>query len=220
MVCPCGTAAAPSLLWRHDKHFTYKPRALRGWRAASARTSSGRSSWPGTPTSLSTQPPSRPNVTTSRSTTLISLLLFFLNYSHHWFLQVLCGCQIVLKSHQQWNHWSVSLWTLWSGILVRLSLPLLIIFSSSSVDASSSTSTVTHPRPAKPDPPARGGSISTGSLTPIKSSPILNNGSPTILGKRSYEQHNGLDGEWQEAGFIPTLAHPTVLGGICIQNVD
>lgn len=58
-----------------------------------------------------------------------------------------------------------------------------------------STSTVAHPRPAKPDPPARGGSISTGSLTPIKSSPILNNGSPTILGKRTYEQHNGLDGE-------------------------
>ncbi|KAM8833951.1 metastasis-associated protein MTA1 isoform 2-T2 [Synchiropus picturatus] len=51
-----------------------------------------------------------------------------------------------------------------------------------------------HPRPAKPDPPSRGGSISTGSLTPIKSTPILNNGSPTILGKRSYEQHNGLDG--------------------------
>uniref|UniRef100_A0A8D3CVZ4 Metastasis associated 1 n=1 Tax=Scophthalmus maximus TaxID=52904 RepID=A0A8D3CVZ4_SCOMX len=35
----------------------------------------------------------------------------------------------------------------------------------------------------------------TTSLTPIKSSPILNNGSPTILGKRSYEQHNGMDGE-------------------------
>uniref|UniRef100_A0A3B3CGM4 Metastasis associated 1 n=1 Tax=Oryzias melastigma TaxID=30732 RepID=A0A3B3CGM4_ORYME len=52
-----------------------------------------------------------------------------------------------------------------------------------------------HPRPPKPDPPVRGPSISTGSLTPIKSSPILNNGSPTILGKRSYEQHNGLDGE-------------------------
>uniref|UniRef100_A0A3Q0SKP0 Metastasis associated 1 n=1 Tax=Amphilophus citrinellus TaxID=61819 RepID=A0A3Q0SKP0_AMPCI len=51
-----------------------------------------------------------------------------------------------------------------------------------------------HPRPSKPDPPTRGGSISTGSLTPIKSSPILNNGSPTILGKRTYEQHNGLDG--------------------------
>ncbi|KAG9336805.1 hypothetical protein JZ751_003153 [Albula glossodonta] len=50
-----------------------------------------------------------------------------------------------------------------------------------------------HPCPLKPDPP-RGASISTGSLTPIKSSPILNNGSPTILGKRTYEQHNGLDG--------------------------
>uniref|UniRef100_A0A8C7XZP4 Metastasis associated 1 n=1 Tax=Oryzias sinensis TaxID=183150 RepID=A0A8C7XZP4_9TELE len=45
------------------------------------------------------------------------------------------------------------------------------------------------------DPVVRGPTISTGSLTPIKSSPILNNGSPTILGKRSYEQHNGLDGE-------------------------
>nr|XP_019953784.1 PREDICTED: metastasis-associated protein MTA1 [Paralichthys olivaceus] len=51
-----------------------------------------------------------------------------------------------------------------------------------------------HPCPVKPNPPIRGASISTGSLTPIKSSPILNNGSPTILGKRSYEQHNGLDG--------------------------
>ncbi|XP_068194542.1 metastasis-associated protein MTA1 isoform X2 [Antennarius striatus] len=56
-----------------------------------------------------------------------------------------------------------------------------------------------HPRPAKPDPPVRGGSISTGSLTPIKSSPILNNGSPTILGKRTYEQHNGLDGTKSKA---------------------
>nr|WOH20856.1 MTA1 [Anguilla marmorata] len=50
-----------------------------------------------------------------------------------------------------------------------------------------------HPCPLKADPP-RGPTISTGSLTPIKSSPILNNGSPTILGKRTYEQHNGLDG--------------------------
>lgn len=55
--------------------------------------------------------------------------------------------------------------------------------------------TEAHPRPAKVETPARGASISMGSLTPIKSSPILNNGSPTILGKRSYEQHNGLDGE-------------------------
>nr|XP_023683261.1 metastasis-associated protein MTA1-like [Paramormyrops kingsleyae] len=50
-----------------------------------------------------------------------------------------------------------------------------------------------HPCPPKPDPPRCTG-ISTGSLTPIKSSPILNTGSPTILGKRTYEQHNGLDG--------------------------
>ncbi|XP_052009674.1 metastasis-associated protein MTA1-like isoform X2 [Xyrauchen texanus] len=50
-----------------------------------------------------------------------------------------------------------------------------------------------HPRPPRSDPP-RGATISTGSLTPIKSMPILNNGSPTILGKRTYEQHNGLDG--------------------------
>ncbi|MGH0169316.1 UNVERIFIED_CONTAM: hypothetical protein FKN15_065505 [Acipenser sinensis] len=58
----------------------------------------------------------------------------------------------------------------------------------------------THPSP-KPDPP-RSATISMGSLTPIKSSPILNNGSPTILGKRSYEQHNGMDGEYflQAAG--------------------
>ncbi|MBN3296115.1 MTA1 protein, partial [Amia calva] len=49
-----------------------------------------------------------------------------------------------------------------------------------------------HPCP-KPDPP-RSATISMGSLTPIKSTPILNNGSPTILGKRSYEQHNGMDG--------------------------
>ncbi|XP_016148297.1 metastasis-associated protein MTA1-like, partial [Sinocyclocheilus grahami] len=50
-----------------------------------------------------------------------------------------------------------------------------------------------HPCPPKSDPP-RGATISMGSLTPIKSTPILNNGSPTILGKRTYEQHNGLDG--------------------------
>ncbi|KAJ3613683.1 hypothetical protein NHX12_019929, partial [Muraenolepis orangiensis] len=50
-----------------------------------------------------------------------------------------------------------------------------------------------HPRPVKAGPP-RGSSIASASLTPIKSSPILNNGSPTILGKRSYEQHNGMDG--------------------------
>ncbi|XP_028826556.1 metastasis-associated protein MTA1 isoform X2 [Denticeps clupeoides] len=50
-----------------------------------------------------------------------------------------------------------------------------------------------HPCPPKPDPP-RG-----ASLTPIKTTPILNNGSPTILGKRTYEQHNGLDGSKPKA---------------------
>ncbi|KAL2098918.1 hypothetical protein ACEWY4_005398 [Coilia grayii] len=50
-----------------------------------------------------------------------------------------------------------------------------------------------HPCPPKPEP-QRSSTISTSSLTPIKSSPILNNGSPTILGKRNYEQHNGLEG--------------------------
>ncbi|KAM9786788.1 metastasis-associated protein MTA1 isoform X2 [Syngnathus typhle] len=59
-----------------------------------------------------------------------------------------------------------------------------------------------HPRPVKVEAPARVASISTGSLTPIKSSPILNNGSPTILGKRSYEQHNGLDGS-KSKGLTP-----------------
>ncbi|XP_075700298.1 metastasis-associated protein MTA1 isoform X3 [Rhinoderma darwinii] len=47
-----------------------------------------------------------------------------------------------------------------------------------------------HPCTPKPDSIRN---ISTGinnSLTPSKS-PVINNGSPTILGKRSYEQHNG-----------------------------
>uniref|UniRef100_A0A4W5Q8N1 Metastasis associated 1 n=1 Tax=Hucho hucho TaxID=62062 RepID=A0A4W5Q8N1_9TELE len=50
------------------------------------------------------------------------------------------------------------------------------------------------------DPP-RAQTVTTGSLTPIKSTPnILNNGSPTILGKRTYEQHNGMDGERLRCG--------------------
>uniref|UniRef100_A0A4W5JJR7 Metastasis associated 1 n=1 Tax=Hucho hucho TaxID=62062 RepID=A0A4W5JJR7_9TELE len=57
-----------------------------------------------------------------------------------------------------------------------------------------------HPCPPKPDLP-RGQTVTTGSLTPIKSTPnILNNGSPTILGKRTYEQHNGMDGERRRRG--------------------
>lgn len=74
-----------------------------------------------------------------------------------------------------------------------------------------------HPCPPKPDPPTRGGSISTGSLTPIKSSPILNNGSPTILGKRTYEQHNGLDGEWARVDSSRhTVQYVCVCVWICI----
>lgn len=54
--------------------------------------------------------------------------------------------------------------------------------------------TETHPRPPKPDPVKSASSV-LSSLTPAKSAPVINNGSPTILGKRSYEQHNGVDGE-------------------------
>uniref|UniRef100_A0A8C7SCF0 Metastasis associated 1 n=1 Tax=Oncorhynchus mykiss TaxID=8022 RepID=A0A8C7SCF0_ONCMY len=62
-----------------------------------------------------------------------------------------------------------------------------------------------HPCPPKHDPP-RGQTVTTGSLTPIKSTPnILNNGSPTILGKRTYEQHNGIDGERPRCGRGPSL---------------
>lgn len=54
--------------------------------------------------------------------------------------------------------------------------------------------TETHPRPPKPDP-VKSASGVLGGLTPAKAAPVINNGSPTILGKRSYEQHNGVDGE-------------------------
>jgi hypothetical protein len=63
----------------------------------------------------------------------------------------------------------------------------------------SATLTETHPRPPKPDPVKSTSSV-LSSLTPAKSAPVINNGSPTILGKRSYEQHNGVDGEF---GFRP-----------------
>lgn len=52
----------------------------------------------------------------------------------------------------------------------------------------------THPRPPKPDPVKSVSGVLSG-LTPARSAPVINNGSPTILGKRSYEQHNGVDGE-------------------------
>lgn len=58
----------------------------------------------------------------------------------------------------------------------------------------------THPRPPKPDPVKSSSSV-LSSLTPAKSAPVINNGSPTILGKRSYEQHNGVDGESELQGW-------------------
>lgn len=62
-------------------------------------------------------------------------------------------------------------------------------------------STESHPCPPKPDP-AKSLSSSLSSLTPAKFTPVINNGSPTILGKRSYEQHNGMDGKYYSAKCI------------------
>ncbi|XP_070972426.1 metastasis-associated protein MTA1 [Oncorhynchus clarkii lewisi] len=70
-----------------------------------------------------------------------------------------------------------------------------------------------HPCPPKHDPP-RGQKVTTGSLTPIKSTPnILNNGSPTILGKRTYEQHNGIDGMKPKAPQWDIMAKRTAEPG-------
>lgn len=66
----------------------------------------------------------------------------------------------------------------------------------------------TPPRPPKPDP-VKSVSGVLGGLTPAKSAPVINNGSPTILGKRSYEQHNGVDGESGGAlGLASTACGP------------
>uniref|UniRef100_A0A8C9QIR9 Metastasis-associated protein MTA1 n=1 Tax=Spermophilus dauricus TaxID=99837 RepID=A0A8C9QIR9_SPEDA len=61
----------------------------------------------------------------------------------------------------------------------------------------------THPRPPKPDPVKSASSV-LSSLTPAKSAPVINNGSPTILGKRSYEQHNGVDGNVKKRLLMPS----------------
>lgn len=65
----------------------------------------------------------------------------------------------------------------------------------------------THPRPPKPDPVKSVSSV-LSSLTPAKAAPVINNGSPTILGKRSYEQHNGVDGEWPPRPVNPGPPRP------------
>ncbi|XP_041704090.1 metastasis-associated protein MTA1 [Coregonus clupeaformis] len=70
-----------------------------------------------------------------------------------------------------------------------------------------------HPCPPKQDPP-RGQTVTTGSLTPIKSTAnILNNGSPTILGKRTYEHHNGIDGMKPKAPQWDIMAKRTAEPG-------
>uniref|UniRef100_F8W9Y9 Metastasis associated 1 n=3 Tax=Homo sapiens TaxID=9606 RepID=F8W9Y9_HUMAN len=61
----------------------------------------------------------------------------------------------------------------------------------------------THPRPPKPDPVKSVSSV-LSSLTPAKVAPVINNGSPTILGKRSYEQHNGVDGNMKKRLLMPS----------------
>lgn len=48
-----------------------------------------------------------------------------------------------------------------------------------------------HPRPPKPEPVKN---VPSG-LSPAKPAPVISSGSPTILGKRGYEHHNGVDGE-------------------------
>ncbi|KAK2495682.1 hypothetical protein MC885_014536 [Smutsia gigantea] len=61
----------------------------------------------------------------------------------------------------------------------------------------------THPRPPKPDPVKNVSGVLSG-LTPAKSAPVINHGSPTILGKRSYEQHNGVDGNTKKRLLMPS----------------
>lgn len=87
--------------------------------------------------------------------------------------------------------------------------PLVLQFLNHTLD--SYISTETHPRPPKPDPVKSSSSV-LSSLTPAKSAPVINNGSPTILGKRSYEQHNGVDGESEPQGWPCEEVKPGLLG--------
>ncbi|XP_067895741.1 metastasis-associated protein MTA1-like isoform X3 [Heterodontus francisci] len=57
-----------------------------------------------------------------------------------------------------------------------------------------------HPCP-KQDPP--NASLHISNVTPAKLMPILNHSCPTILGKRSYEQHNGIDGNTKKRLLMP-----------------
>ncbi|XP_025027734.1 metastasis-associated protein MTA1 isoform X1 [Python bivittatus] len=63
-----------------------------------------------------------------------------------------------------------------------------------------------HPCPLKPDPTkSLSGSLNS---VPYKFASVINNGSPTILGKRSYEQHNGMDGNMKKRLLMPSRGLP------------
>ncbi|XP_008107182.1 metastasis-associated protein MTA1 isoform X2 [Anolis carolinensis] len=64
-----------------------------------------------------------------------------------------------------------------------------------------------HPCSLKPDP-AKSLSGSLNSVPCTKFSAMINNGSPTILGKRSYEQHNGIDGSVKKRLLMPSKGLP------------
>uniref|UniRef100_A0A8C4VY08 Metastasis associated 1 n=1 Tax=Gopherus evgoodei TaxID=1825980 RepID=A0A8C4VY08_9SAUR len=68
-----------------------------------------------------------------------------------------------------------------------------------------------HPCPPKPDP-IKSLSSSLNNLTPAKFTPVINNGSPTILGKRSYEQHNGMDGNVKKRLLMPSRGKTSSCG--------
>ncbi|XP_043930103.1 metastasis-associated protein MTA1 isoform X4 [Protopterus annectens] len=61
----------------------------------------------------------------------------------------------------------------------------------------------THPLPPKPEI-AKWVNSSINNRTPAKIPPVINSGSPTILGKRSYEQHNGIDGNMKKRLLMPS----------------
>ncbi|XP_078248585.1 metastasis-associated protein MTA1 isoform X11 [Pogona vitticeps] len=61
----------------------------------------------------------------------------------------------------------------------------------------------THPCPLKPDP-IKSLSGSLNSVPCSKFASMINSGSPTILGKRSYEQHNGIEGNMKKRLLMPS----------------
>ncbi|XP_063803398.1 metastasis-associated protein MTA1 isoform X2 [Pseudophryne corroboree] len=68
-----------------------------------------------------------------------------------------------------------------------------------------------HPCTPKLEPIKNISTSISNSLTPVKSSPVINNGSPTILGKRSYEQHNG---NMKKRLLMPSRVSQVLLRGI------